>query len=199
MILQDVSYELKAFGWQEIEKLYKINMQEDFPLKEIKPLSLLKKLYEDGINKVFGFYEGKNLKAYAVLEKPKNVNIWLLDYLAVCKEQRGAGLGGLFLRRLKNVLCEADAVMAEIERIDRAVDDEQRLIRQRRKQFYLKNGFYETSICTEADGGVDYEILCLPVKQQMQYIAAEEAMKQIYNTFFKEGEYKIYASDQRIC
>ena len=87
---------------------------------------------------------------------------------------------------------DVDAVFLEIERIEKAEDEEQRLIRERRKSFYLKNGLKETNVFTVADGGLDYEILCLPVQKQIAGQSAGEKMNQIYETFFEEGSYEVY-------
>lgn len=163
----------------------------DFPKKEIKPLELLQNLYDKGISKVYGVYEKTTLKAYAIFEKPQNCNVILLDYLAVDKKDRGTGLGGMFVREFKNIFCDVDAIVAEIEDISKASNEEQEFIRTRRKRFYLKNGFCETGVLTQADGGVDYEILYMPVGQELKKFEIKRAMEKIYSTFFKKGEYII--------
>ena len=64
--------------------------------------------------------------------------------------------------------------------------------RTRRKQFYLKNGFCETGIFTKADGGIDYEIICFSIRKELRDGEAACAMRNIYETFFAEGEYAVY-------
>ncbi len=189
MVLNNVQYEIKQLDWEDIVKLYNTNMQCDFPKKEIKPLELLQNLYNKGISKVYGVYEKTILKAYAVFERPQNDTIVLLDYLAVHKMDRGTGLGGRFVKEFKNIFYDVDAIVAEIEDISKASDKEQEFIRTRRKQFYLKNEFYETGVFTQADGGVDYEILYMPVGQNLKKFQIQKAMERIYSTFFKKGDY----------
>ncbi len=191
MVLDNIQYEIKQLIWQDIVKLYNTNMQCDFPKEEIKSLELLQNLYDKDINKVYGVYEETTLKAYAVFERPQNDNVVLLDYLAVNKMDRGTGLGGLFVKEFKNILCNVDAIVAEIEDISKANNEEQELIRRKRKQFYLRNGFYETGVFTQADGEVDYEILCMPVGQKLNKFQIQKAMEVIYSTFFKKGDYII--------
>ncbi len=135
MVLDNIQYEIKQLIWQDIVKLYNTNMQCDFPKEEIKSLELLQNLYDKDINKVYGVYEETTLKAYAVFERPQNDNVVLLDYLAVNKMDRGTGLGGLFVREFKNILCNVDAIVAEIEDISKANNEEQELIRRKENNF----------------------------------------------------------------
>lgn len=184
---------IRRLGWSEIEKIYSLNMQEDFPAGELKSLKLLKSLYDKGSNAAYGLYDDEQkLKAYAIFEKPDKGNVWLLDYLAVNSSARGGGFGSRFLKEIGGLLEGVDSVMAEIERIEMAQDDVQREIRERRKRFYLKNGLIETGVYTNADADMDYEILCLPVKKQVSGKEAAEAMKNIYDTFFEPGTYEIF-------
>lgn len=191
MVLNNIQYEIKQLDWEYIVKLYNTNMQCDFPKKEIKSLELLQNLYDKGISKVYGVYEKTTLKAYAIFEKPQNDNVVLLDYLAVHKMDRGTGLGGTFVKEFKNIFYDVDAIVAEIEDISKASSEEQEFIRTRRKRFYLKNGFSETGVLTQADGGVDYEILYMPVGQELKKFEIKRAMEKIYSTFFKKGDYII--------
>lgn len=184
---------IRKLDWSEIESIYSFNMHEDFPEAELKPLELLKSLYNKGNNTAYGLYDDEHeLKVYAIFEKPNKGNVWLLDYLAVNSSARGGGFGSMFLKEIVGLLEGADSVMAEIERIDMAKDDVQREVRERRKRFYLKNGLIETGVYTKADEDMDYEILCLPIKKQISGKEAAEAMKDIYDTFFKPGTYEIF-------
>lgn len=190
-------YKVRQLSWEEIKHLYNTNMQQDFPPLEIKPFGMMEDLYRKGLNKSYGLWKEKEteLSAYAVFEKAHQGNVWLLDYFAVDREKRGLGLGSIFLDQLRAVLkngADVDAVFLEIERIEKAEDEGQRLVRERRKSFYLKSGLKETNVFTVADGGLDYEILCFPVQKQIKGQAAGEKMNQIYETFFAEGSYEVY-------
>ena len=87
---------------------------------------------------------------------------------------------------------QKDFPRGEIERIDQAQNAEELQTRTRRKQFYLKNGFCETGIFTKADGGIDYEIICFSIRKELRDEEAACAMRNIYETFFAEGEYAVY-------
>lgn len=191
-------YQVRKLTWEEVETIYRTHMQKDFPRGEIKPFTLLQTLQELGNNKSFGLYEGQNnLLAYAIFESPSQGTAWLLDYLAVCEGGRGLGLGSIFLQELRELLQAEEetcpvAIMGEIERIDQAQNAEELQTRTRRKQFYLKNGFCETGIFTKADGGIDYEIICFSIRKELRDGEAACAMRNIYETFFAEGEYAVY-------
>lgn len=187
---------IKTFTWSQIEELYFTAMHRDFPPQEIKPISLLHRLYKNGNGIGYGYYDNSTeeiLRAYAIFEKPKKGNIWLLDYLAVNQNARGKGFGSAFLREMKETLNDAVAIMGEIERIEDAENEIQRQIRTKRKQFYLRNGWIETGVSTIADGKVHYEIICLPISQAVYGKKAVQAMKNIYETLFEPGMYQIFA------
>lgn len=182
--------EFVELNLNRFEALYNGEMQDDFPAAELKPWSLLKKQYDRGLCKAFELCDFGVRKAYVVFEIPQSGNVWLVDYFAVLKAERGSGFGGMALKTIKNNV-PADAVMFEIERPDEAADEADLSVRTRRKRFYLKNGVVETGVTSVADGGIGYEILCMPIKKYAVGEAAEQAMLAIYRTLFKEGEYSV--------
>ena len=183
---------VRELTWQETEALYRTQMPSDFPREEIKPLSLLRALHDRGRNKTFAFSRAGDLLAYAMFELPETGSVWLLDYLAVVREARGLGIGGEFLRRFPVLVQGADAILAEIEQPAWAASPAEREKRERRKRFYLKNGLIETDVCTRADGGVDYEILCLPLRTAPRGQEAADAMERLYKSFFSPQTYEVF-------
>ena len=80
-------------------------------------------------------------------------DITYLMYLAIDEKYRNKGFGGIMLRDL--ILRQADvSILLCIERPSVEKED----IKARRKDFYLRNGFYETDYFIE-DSGVEYEFL----------------------------------------
>lgn len=189
---------LQQLNRDDLCTLWRDRMPLDFPKEEIKPLSLLLSLYDRGQTRIFALTDEQDILAYAILEIPDRGDVWLLDYLAVASRLRGQGLGGVILSQLPGALTDARAVLAEIERIDCAPDDTAHDIRTRRKRFYLSNGLLETGVYTQADGGVDYEILCLPCAEPVLGRSAAEAMEHIYSTFFTPDAYRI-RSGEPVC
>lgn len=186
-----MSYQLHILDREGLVTLFYERMPLDFPAAEIKPLSLLLALYDRGLNRSLIFSDDTQSLAYAVLEKPLYGDVWLLDYLAVDRDARGRGIGSEVLARLPAAVPEATAILAEIERIDAAEDEESRMTRIRRKRFYLRNGLKETGVYTQADGGLDYEILVLPCRENVTGDAARTAMRRLYETLFPDGDYAI--------
>jgi len=191
-----MNYNIKRLDLSETKTVYDLYMKRDFPLSEIKPFSLISRLYEAGLNVTYCLYQAEEQmpSAYAIFEKPsRESKVWLLDFLAVDSEKKGQGIGSLFLKLLAEELKKdkIEALLIEIERIDEAEDEAQRLIREKRKSFYLKNGLEETGIFTVADENVGYEILCLPLQDATLEKSICEYIGQIYETIFEPGTYKI--------
>ncbi len=187
--------EIHLLNWPSLERLRLEQMPEDFPAAELKPLPLLRRLYGEGRNRSFvRLGPDGALTAYAVFELPARGAVWLLDYLAVRKTARGAGIGSRFLRELRPSLAGAEAVVLEIERVDRARDESERAVRERRKRFYLRNGLCETGVFTRADGGIEYELLSLPLTSAPRGAGAETAIRCLYETIFPEGGYEIHGA-----
>ena len=72
-------------------------------------------------------------------------------YFAIDENKQNKGYGSEIVKDLAN---EYNTVILSIEKIDNI----NREIKQKRKNFYLRNGFQETNVFYE-DAGVEYEIL----------------------------------------
>ena len=60
MILRDLSL-------QELEVLHKTELHEAFPPEELKPFAAMRTLYNNGVYRPVGAYEGDELLGYALL------------------------------------------------------------------------------------------------------------------------------------
>ncbi len=187
--------EIRLLDWPSLERLRREQMPEDFPAAELKPLPLLRRLYGEGRNRSFvRLGPDASFSSYAVFELPARGAVWLLDYLAVRQTARGAGIGSRFLRELRPRLAGAEAVVLEIERADRARNEAERSVRERRRRFYLRNGLLETGVFTRADGGIEYELLTLPLTRAPRGAEAETAIRRLYETVFPGGGYEIHGA-----
>jgi len=183
---------LRALSWPEIQALYRSRMQEDFPQAELKPLAQLQRFFEEGLLRGYSLDQGSRQGlAYALLEAPQDGGVWLLDYLAVDKTQRGHGWGSRCLELLPEQLQGIKAVVLEIERLDSAVGEAEAQLRRKRKAFYLHNGVQETGVFASAFG-VDYEILALPVGGRLSAEEAAQAMERLYPRFFSREQFAVY-------
>lgn len=97
-------------------------------------------------------------------------SIILLLYLAIEKNCRSKGCGGEFLHEVNKYHCNK-AILLDIEQVIPGKDNY--LERKKRKEFYLRNGFFSSEIGFELLG-VDYEILYYGQK------VSKELCKELY-------------------
>lgn len=143
-----------------IERLFKSRLKKDFARNELKPLSSMRRSWEKDAYDCYGLFCGDEILGYAFFVRlGKN---FLFDYLAIEESHRDEGLGSIFLRQLTACLTDADCVVIEVEDPDQAKNEADRVLRERRLQFYLRNGYLETMLTSEVFGA-DYRILEVPV------------------------------------
>ena len=143
----------------QVEQLYRQRMKKDFVPNELRPLSSLRRSWEQDAYDCYGLFDGEQILGYAFFVRLGNN--FLLDYLAIAEEHRDEGLGSIFLHQLAACLQGADCVVGEVEDPDRAKDPENRAQRERRLLFYLRNGYRKTALCSTVFGA-DYRILEIP-------------------------------------
>lgn len=155
---------LEPMGEAQIRRLYACQMQRDFPPSELKRLSSILAMRERGEYDVVGATEHGTLMGYALLYRPRDGRIALLDYLAVEPQVRGRGVGTAMLALLRE-RCRAstDALMIECERPKAAPDEAGA---RRRIQFYTQAGAQLTSVRIWLFD-VEYSILVLPCAQKV--------------------------------
>lgn len=164
---------------EEAGEIYTDYLKGDFPPAEIKPFSIIEKMWKKGCYQAYGFYEEEKadkrtgekeetdgaqpLCAYAFLLANKEEHVLLLDYFAVCRQKRGKGYGSLALSLLQKECAGFDALVIEVEddELD-DIDEEVRLVRKRRISFYTHAGCVMTSTRSRV-WGVDYRIMALPL------------------------------------
>lgn len=133
---------------KEIKNIYlnAFPKNERFPFWILKHCSKEKNVFFNAIlddNKAIGM-------EYIINYNDENTAY--LMYLAIDKKQRGKGYGS---KILKDLTKKYETIILSIERTDKNFNDN----KEKRKNFYLKNGFYETNKFIR-DNGIEYEILC---------------------------------------
>ena len=149
--------ELKKVDAERARDLYDHYLVEDFPEDEIKPFFIIERAMKEGHYEVIEAFDEDGLAGYAftvLLDR----NDALLDYLAVTKERRGQGLGTLFLQKLVTSSYAGMTLYLEVESPSVVKDEEEKNLRQRRIDFYLRNGAKKTMVQVFFFG-VLYEIL----------------------------------------
>ena len=151
----------------QLQAIYEAEMKEAFPPAELKPLSAIERMWQEGRYKPWCHFVGEKIVGlgYLWLGRPG----WaLLDYLCVSAACRNSGLGGEILRLLHEA--EPDTVFfGEAEVPSHAPDP---AMAERRLDFYRRNGLrlagYDTDVF-----GVHYKTLYLADRE----VADEELME----------------------
>lgn len=155
---------IKFLTTEEICSVYKHSIMTDFPADEQRPLESILELLGEGNYFALGYFteDSDEPLAYAMFAGEKGSPIFLLDYYAVSPKTRGQGVGGKFLSRFADFLPQKGIshILLEVESLEHASDEDERLIRSRRISFYEKNGCKMTGIKSWLLG-VDYSVMLL--------------------------------------
>lgn len=173
--------------------VYLENAHKDFPSDELKPFSMIERLWEQGCYRACGFYEENEgaLCAYAFTMAKEDRGALLVDYFAVRSSLRGKGYGTAALALLKEACADYGCIIFEVEDEDAAVSQEEKKARRKRAEFYEKNGVIMTPQKSLAFG-VEYRLMVLPLKEENAIEGLNEKLTAIYkkmlpeNVFMKE-------------
>lgn len=173
---------------EEIINVYNNHMLSDFPTEELKPLYVIQKLIKKENYMCYGLYDSEQLLAYAFLVSLKSYI--LIDYYSVCEQHRNKGIGSTFLCTLKEKFKDYNGIMVEVEKIECAPNEIEKLIRKRRIGFYKRNGMIMTNISCELFG-VKFSIMCL-CNIELEDLEILEALKAIYKEITPSKLYTKY-------
>ena len=142
--------------------LYGHQMRRDFPESELKPLDSVLRMKRAGVYDVLGAHDGGTMIAYALVYRPRQGRVLLLDYLAVEPSCRGRGVGAALLDALRSYYTgAAEVLLIECERPKAAPDEKQA---RGRIRFYERCGARLTSARVWLFE-VEYSIMALPCAQ----------------------------------
>lgn len=137
-------------GQSQIKEIY----ETSFPKSEKFPFWVLKQCAKENNVRLDSIIDHNTDKIIGMRFLIFYDDIAYLMYVAIDKKYRNKGFGSLVLRDL--ILRQADtSILLCIEKPS-ICDKED--IKARRKDFYLRNGFYKTGYFIK-DSGVDYEFL----------------------------------------
>lgn len=155
---------LKRMTDTQTRLLYEHQMKRDFPPSELKTLSAILKMKEEGNYDVLGAYIDGMMVAYALCYRPKEGRILLLDYLAVEPDMRCRGIGTMLLDALRVHYAKlADTILIECERPKTAPNEVEA---RKRIRFYTQAGAQLTNVRIWLFE-VEYSILVLPCEQEV--------------------------------
>ena len=189
--------EIRELSVAQLTEIYNTHMRVDFPPEELKPLDRILTLQEKGLYKGFGWVKEEpgqpaEILAYALLVQPEyheefgKDSYVLMDYYAVCRGNRGQGVGSAFLSALLPGI-DCRSILFEVEDPAAAEDAEEREIRERRMRFYHRLGLRATTGLYTKVFGVVFEMLTWN-KEQRPLSASEmkAAMSQMYRKMLTE-------------
>lgn len=179
---------LKLLSNEDIEKIYNKHMIIDFPSEELKPIDMILNLIKRKIYRCYGLYNNKELVAYVFLVTSKSY--LLLDYYSVCAKYRNKGIGSEFLNILKKNCKSYRGIMVEVEKVECASNENEKVDRIRRIDFYKKNGMRMTNISSELFN-VNYSIMCL-CNIELEDSVIYEELKNIYKKMIPSKFYSKY-------
>ena len=174
--------ELRLPSLTQLRQIYETEMKRAFPPAELKPLSAMERMWEQGKYKPWCLFDGEKIVglAFLWLGRPG----WaILDYLCVSAGCRNAGLGQEILRLLSKAE-PGTVIFGEAEAPVHAPDP---AMAERRLGFYLRNGLriagYDTDIF-----GVHYKTLYL-YDREVSDEDLMEAHRYIYQDGFTPEKY----------
>lgn len=137
----------RKLNLSELDYWYNIEFKEAFAENERKPLKDIIELINEKRYEIYGLFEENRMIGYASLWMAQDVPLVLLDYLGVSATLRNGGIGTDILKRLR---CLGVPLVTESELPVEGDSESENLIRERRINFYKRNGFvpvYEMATC----------------------------------------------------
>ena len=127
--------EFKQLLYEEYIKL--------FPKGERKSYKLLNESYKKGILSVIKIIQDSVCVGFIMTNSIKASKYLQIDYLAILPKYQGKGLGTEALMALKESSTQYNGIFIEIERIGLGKNEQENILRERRKKFYERIGFYK--------------------------------------------------------
>lgn len=169
---------IRSMKLYELAKIYYHHMKRDFPKDELRPFFSIAYLKLKKQYTCIGLWKEKHLVAYANLLRSNLSPCVMLDYFAVIPSERNGGYGSKFLKELKKY--PLDGIILETEMPECAVDEADRIKRQRRIAFYEKNGVRKTHVSATVFG-VSYNILYMPIQKDYTDTKIKQELEHVYH------------------
>ena len=141
---------------------------------------MMRKMHRRGRYICLVLEEESRFVAYAAFIYDEEINSVLLDYFAVDEKSRGSGIGGRFISSIQEYWKEKSGIIIECETPDTAKKDNEKIIRKRRIDFYVRNGAESTAVRWRLFG-VHYAVLWLPTQQDHTRVDVAGDLKRLYS------------------
>lgn len=133
--------ELKDIGIDEFKKDIYSYYLEIFPEDERKPIELIQSSYEKKYTTIIEILYKNEIAGFMILNRVKAKSYAVLDYLAILPQYRNNKIGTKALEILLEQEKESSGIFIEIEKVGLGKDEEENLLREKRKNFYEKLKF----------------------------------------------------------
>ena len=179
---------LRDLSPDEMREIYNSHMVTVFPANELKPCD---DIYSDMLKDKFlacGLVAGQDLVAYMFTACIPGRPQLFGQYVVVKEEYRSQGVGGVLLDEICRRYGAYRCVMADVEDPDFPIDEEDRVQRERRMRFYMRNGFRRTRVKAHVYG-VDYEVIVRDIAAHADDGEVFEAANAIYESMAVPGAF----------
>lgn len=186
----------KKLDENQIKSIYDSLMPVDFPKKEIRSWNSINNLIKSKNYVGYGFYDNKTeaLLAYALFVEGKGLDAVLLDYFAVNSKCRGCGIGSQALETIKNIFCGRKTLLLEVENPEKAENEQDFLMQNRRIEFYLRSKISKSSIKSKVFGA-DFNVMYFNQKAIIDDKHIFKMIDEIYGVMFGDRQnVMIYSS-----
>lgn len=177
-----MAYKKRELTLPQMREIYENAMIQDFPENELKPFSSIERMYQEDRYRGYVLEENGRIQAYWMLLQDREKKTYLLDYLAVLEGKRGNGYGSKALSCILQNIGEDEIVVIEAENPQKAENQQQRELQERRLEFYRKNGVVFTGV-TSVVFQAPYVIMLLSRKQTE---LGQDEVKQCYLDFYEK-------------
>jgi ribosomal protein S18 acetylase RimI-like enzyme len=174
-------YYVRHLELAELGSIY-TRIERDFAAGEYAPLNVLNKHVQEGIQVGFVLCKGTINLAYSFCASNCANGYVLITLLAVFQEYRGQGIGTIFLKEMKNIYNNKQALLVEVEQPNQSSTLDERDDRLRRIAFYEKAGFFLIKELNYSIWDIPMYLMALPLK----------ATDEIINRQIKLIMYQIY-------
>ncbi len=132
---------LKDISIDEFKKDIYSYYLEIFPEKERKSIKLIQSSYEKQYTKIIEILYKNKIAGFMLLNRVKDKGYAVLDYLAILPQYRNNQIGTKALKALLEQEKESNGIYIEIEKVGLGKNEEENLLREKRKNFYERLGF----------------------------------------------------------
>ena len=174
-------------GLEKAIEIFKGKIEKDFLEDELPPLFVFERCIKEDTFECY-IFEYENEEVGYIVTRKKDDLVFLL-VLAIDEQMRGKGLGKIMIEEFKALVKDRKIILLEAENPDATNDEKERLIRNKRIDFYKKLGFKVTQNLKYVLVDIDYKILYYYLEDSDKYLEVEDAMnymKKVYEGVLRD-------------